>query len=464
MGVISWPAMFVCYSWLLRLALPLLVAAALQLMAPRSVWANGNNTHIWISLRAVEHLPPGALKDLLADPDYETMLLNGTMFPDGGYVVGDDYGEMAHWEDLHDAYREWIMEEFGKPYDSGQAASHTAFLFGLVSHGMADQVYDSQFMAIAKVRDADGWADGLLDGFDTATDVMLVSSTGQDIRFDRFVPAEELSKIYADRFDYDVDPSLLLSAQDSLHDLVLNYPREVGNNDPVRVEEYREQYPWASDNLMDPFVQGSPPCEAVVVAAHWQATWFRMHEEQGPDLVVATVPGDGGRGQPVDSSLVESQLIVVFAEGMDTDTVNRDTVTVTSADGDRHEVGFRFHYGDDTNVLRMRPEADWAQDMEYTVTLKPGIRTSTGATLSEPLSFRFSTAPRTDDSVPPCTDPTSYASEPGSPDSAEEGDEMKASDEGCGCSASGESGAPLVSGALLMLFGLWRRGRTRTLH
>ncbi|MBK9649614.1 MAG: hypothetical protein IPO67_31430 [Deltaproteobacteria bacterium] len=68
--------------------------------------ANGQTTHSWISVHALAHLPPGDLHDLLTREDLAPYLLNGTMFPDGGYAVGDDYGERAHWEPFQSAYLE----------------------------------------------------------------------------------------------------------------------------------------------------------------------------------------------------------------------------------------------------------------------------------------------------------------------------------------------------------------------
>jgi hypothetical protein len=426
-------------------------AALIGASAPAAV-ANGNNSHVWITQRAVEHLPEGSLRDMLSDPDYQLMLLNGAMFPDGGYVIEDDYGEMAHWQPFQSAYRSWITRTFERPYTYGEAAEHTAFLFGMASHGMGDQVYDASFMAIARVYDADNWADGLLDSFDTATDVMLVADTMVNLEFEPWVPAETISQIFADDLGYTIDPGALYSAQDLLHRAVLSYVRETGLNDPGRVAEYRDQYPWASDNLMDPYVQGTPPCEALTVAAFWQSMWFQMHDEQGPDLVVATVPGAGGSGHPTDSSRVESQLIVVFGEGMDDTTVSASTVTVTDANGAEHDVRMRFHYGDNTNVLRIEPMADWAADTEYTVTLAPAITASTGTELGQPFSYSFTTAASPADAIMPCTDSTPFLDEPdvGTPPD----DEPSGSG---GCAVAGGSGA----GALLLAFAVWVAIRRR---
>lgn len=435
------------------------VAVAIVLGFTHHAAANGNNTHTWITLRAVEHLPDGSLKSMLMDPAYQVMLLNGAMFPDGGYVIEDDYGELAHWEPFQAAYRDWIARTYDKPYYHGEAGEHVAFLFGMLSHGMADQVFDSQFMAIARVYDAENWSDTLLDSFDTATDVMLVADTGQDLEFEPWVPADVIAQVFADDLGYTIDAGALITAQDLLHRVVLSYPRETGLGNPERVAEYRAQYPWASEYLMDPYVQGSPPCEAVAVAAYWQSVWFQLHDEPGPDLVVATVPGDGGAGHPTDSTLVESQLIVVFGEGMDTATVNTDTVKVTGPGGAEHDVRVRFHYGEQTNALRIEPMADWAADTEYTVTLLPGIESMAGTALAEPYAFSFTTAARGDDAVLPCTDPTPYLREPdvGEPPPPPDDDPPASTDDG-GCRAAAGASWPA---ALLLLLATWSRASTR---
>ena len=119
------------------------------------VWANGQSSHLWITHRAIEHLPNGELKQLLEEPYLEDHWRNGTMFPDGGYAVGDDYGEIAHWESFQIAYLEWIRDTFSPPW-SLEAKEHIAFLMGLGSHGLADQSYDAMYFRRAYVYDVDG--------------------------------------------------------------------------------------------------------------------------------------------------------------------------------------------------------------------------------------------------------------------------------------------------------------------
>ena len=72
-----------------------MLSVAVLSWAPATARANGGNAHFWISLEATEHLSEGPLKELLVAPEHQIMLLNGSVFPDGGYVMDDDYGELV---------------------------------------------------------------------------------------------------------------------------------------------------------------------------------------------------------------------------------------------------------------------------------------------------------------------------------------------------------------------------------
>ena len=147
-----------------------LSAVSLALLAS---WAhaNGQGSHLWISQQAVGLLPAGELRDLLSDEALQPILMNGSMFPDGGYAAADDYGEMAHWEPFQDTYLAWIRQQFSPPW-TDEARQHMAFYLGMASHGMADQVYDSLFVERAQVEDAQSdWAN---ESMDEATDVVFV--------------------------------------------------------------------------------------------------------------------------------------------------------------------------------------------------------------------------------------------------------------------------------------------------
>jgi hypothetical protein len=426
----------------------MLVAAALTIAVPRVAEANGGNTHAWISLHAVEHLPPGRLKDMLSRPELQSALINGSVFPDGGYVIKDDYGEMAHWEPFVEAYIEWMREEVPHPFDHGAAAEYSAFLFGLASHGMADQVFDSSFVERARIEDAAGWSDDLLTSHDTATDVMLVAATGVSfVDTPTYVPSAEIAAIYRDRLGYEIDPGALDSAQNLLHRVVLVYGVSTAQ-DPVKVAELEAQYPWTAAHLMEDRAVGAPPCEGEVVAAYWLALWDRMHDISGEqNHLIATYPRDGSVGFATDHSSPEAQLLVVFGSGIQRAQL-ADRFTVVDSKGVSYDLTVDTQWGAEVaNVVKIRSVDDWAAGETFTVTIKPGLELVDGSRIETPMSFSFSTAPG--DPGAPTSDPTPHM---GEPDVGEVPD--------AGCCSTGSGGSALLTS--LVGLALTRRRYRRT--
>lgn len=435
----------------MRMVVALSIAAC-TLAAPGIARGNGGNSHTWISLHAIEHLPDGKLRELLTRPELQTMIVNGSVFPDGGYVVDDDYGEMSHWEPFIEAYVRWMRDHFDVPLNTGKAAEHTAFLMGVASHGMADQVFDATFMDAARIHDAANWSETLLEDFDTATDVMLVADTGVNyLDHLPWVPADDISALYRDAFGYDVSPGVLDSTQELLHRFVLNFAVSSAM-EPQTVQDFRDQYPWASEHLMEEVSVGAPPCEGKVVADYMLALWDRLHDESGmQNYVIATHPRDGDPGHPTDYTAVESQVVVVFGSGIERDQLD-GKFEIRDSTGRSYEFTAGTQWGTEVgNLVKLKPLQDWAEDEVFTVTLAPGLVTNDGLTLEEPWSFTFSTAAAAEP-VLPTSDPTPHVGEP---------DVGELPDAGC-CGVGGGGGGGAAGLALLVLAMLRRPRRARS--
>lgn len=384
------------------------VAVGLVVLASSSAaWANGNDSHIWITRQALAQLPDGTLKRLLSDPAHERALLNGTIFPDGGYAVGNDYGEMAHWEPFVEAYVQWIRARWQPPY-SGEAARHVAFLMGVASHVLADQTYDSMFMAKARGYDAATWSDERLLDFDSNTDVLLAAETGQHIEIgdpglEPWYPPE-IPSIYEERLGYTISKELIDQAQTTLVFVVVEYAQSMAAQ-PDQVAAARARYPWAAAHLMDGVTACGPPCEAAHVTVYWRVLWDRLHGERRPEnFVVSTVPRAGGGGLSIDSKLVESSIFVTLGGEPERATLLPSAFRVTDAAG----VDYPIDVNPWGNVLRLKPRAPWPASTQLTVTIAPGVRTLDGATLDAPFSFTVATG----DGDGGWGDPTPRAGEP----------------------------------------------------
>lgn len=394
------------------------------LLLAAAAFANGQTTHLLITEEAIAHVPDGELRELLDRPELRVMLLNGTMFPDGGYAVDDDYGEMAHWEPFQDRYLAYVRDTFGPPPYDGEAAEHVAFLLGLASHGMADQTFDAMYMARSRVYDASAdWSHGSMD---TATDVWCAHEQGGREPPEDWVPYDVLVSLYADA-GYTVDAELLADAQ-SLLRIAIWYVAEAGANEATAAE-YAAQFPWATAHLFDPAVPGSPPTQAEVVAAYWQVLWARLGGEWRLDdtPLLATFPAHGAVGHPTDATSIEAQVSVVFARGLADDTVTAERFVITDGDGRAYATTPDVYYGRSSHVVNLAPGEDWAAEQDFTVAID-GVGAFDGDTLTTPATFTFSTRAPAADPPPDEAPPTPKA---------------------CGCASGGPGGAAALLAALL---------------
>lgn len=377
-----------------RLGLRRLIRATLAvlwvLLTPAPALANGNHGHTWITLKAIELLPKGPLKTLLERSDLRPMLLNGTIFPDGGYAASDDYGEIAHWEPFLVAYLQRLQAS--GDVDAAGLSPEVAFVFGVASHQMADQVYDAMFMAEAKVKDAAGWTDeGVLDSFDAATDMFVIAQQGPSPYADVWLPMVSLQALYDGPLAHKVAPDVIESGQGTLHDLVMA-TLPVLAADPKVLDPRKARYPWAWTHLFDPMRPGSPPVEAQVVARYWQALWARLHGQPAADrFVIAAIPSDGHHGHPTAKAEVAAQLVVAFGRGIDHASF-AGRVRVLDAAGTVLPTALKPWLGSPSSVLRVVPLQDWPADAKLTLELLPGIAAIDGAKLEQPLKIHVFTS------------------------------------------------------------------------
>ncbi|HND30580.1 MAG TPA: Ig-like domain-containing protein [Myxococcota bacterium] len=398
---------------------------SLLLLAPLAL-ANGQTSHAWISVHALEHLPPGELRDFLRREDLQPMLINGTMFPDGGYPQDDDYGEMAHWEPFQSRYRDWILAQEQAPY-SDAMAQHVAFYLGMSSHGMADQVYDSLFMERAKQHDAaSDWATYSMD---EATDVAYASLQGPFSAPEDWVPYDTFLQLYTEA-GHPVTQDLLATGQ-SLLRVAIGY---VGASSqvPATVAKYEARFPWATTHQDDPEAYGNPGCEGAVIARYWQVLWDRLQENSSAlEPVLQSFPSEGKRIQSRDHTLVESRVSLVFSRGIDTNILDSSLFHIRDEAGQEVPVELRVFYGYSSHVVHLIPLQDWAADMDYTITVDAGVPTFEGDSFAG-YSGSFTTREETASPAPE-------------------------DDNGCSTAASGG-----WSGALLgLLLGLRRRRRAQ---
>ncbi len=361
------------------------IAALALMLTSTAAHGNGQTTHLWISEKAMEHLEDSVLINLL-ESQKEALRL-GTMFPDGGYPIGHEYGEAAHWEPFQDAYRDWIQQSHPDLMHP-DAAAHIAFYLGLASHGMADQVFDSMYMERSRMYDAEyGWADQSTS-LDTAQDIVFAAQTHAQTIPEMWIPEHFLDLFAA--LGIDVDMDTMVNGQERLELALLGVGglSEVDTTVALNVDAF----PWGCSHLLDESVPGSPPFEARVVAKYWQHLWAELRGETPTFEVIGAFPTDQSLGHARSIDDVESRLSLVFNRGLFRDTVTTDHFRVEAAQTD-HPVHLDLFYGDHSHVVNIAPQTDWLVDSSHRLVVTDTLTASDGRALKESFSLSFSTTP-----------------------------------------------------------------------
>ena len=451
-----------------------LVALLAVSLSPSTAAANGVVSHMHISDLAVGHLPAGELRALLSDPELVDIVRAGSVFPDSGYAADDDYGEIAHWEPFTQSYVEWIRASFEPPYDSPEARRHVAFLMGQASHGLADQVFDSLFMA--RVDQFDGDSSDL----DTGAETWLLTEHDPDNQIEPYVDEVALRDVFEGSAYIDYAPTT--------DQLVYGSERIVQAIDALYAvatfayEDYWVQMPWGATHYYEADeVPGSLPHIATFVSAYWQALWERLH---GRDTLAAHVlgtwPEDGAVNFEVTRERIETRAMVAFGHGIAAETLTDANVRLFGPGDEVVPSSARFIYGSShANAVLVRPDGDLAYDTEYRIEVGTGLESIDGRALEEPFSFAFRTrcAPDALDECPPLPEPWERPEDPMPPPRdagtrprpdagpadagvdagpAHEPDAGAEDGGGGGCSAGGAGGA---GGAWLALLAFARRRR-----
>ena len=363
------------------------LVAIIALLRAAPALACGNVTHAWISLAARDALPEGSLKAALSTPEGEQGLRNGTMFPDGGYALGDRYGEMAHWPPMHDALMADLKNRYGADFSAPEAARHLGFLFGQVSHGLADELYDVTLQERSKRLDP-GWAtcEEQLCSFDTATDFLWALETGPQPDPQRFIP-DVMPSLFLTSNRYDVTAARLQEGSDQVGKGM--WLVSTTCTDTRLQEKNAEMYPLPYAEMTT--ATGGPHDIAPAVTAFWQALWGRMGGgEWIVSPVVTTRPLEGTSGHPTKAGDPASRILIVSGRGLKRSALTPDSVRLTDGTGANHPFTLKLMYGNQaSHTLYLEPDEDLRDGETYTVELMPGLVSYDGAVSTAGHRFSF---------------------------------------------------------------------------
>lgn len=374
------------------------MSRALVFLVPALAWllsasasANGAYTHVHISQLAHAQLPPGPLRDFLADPELIHAYEAGSLFPDSGYAVRDDYGELAHWEPFLEAYIQYLRRTYRGDYSSAEARRQVAFLLGIASHGMADQSYDTTLLARAFEVDGPEPRDLSVDQY---ADYFLSIDHRIVFTVEAWAPYPHLPSVIRDASGgHEVSEALLTTAMGRMESLT-----RLQSDLAFAIafwETAWDNFPFLGTHVYNEAAVGSVPWLGGLVAAYWQVVWHRLHETDEPnrDLVIRTFPEDGAVNWPVDDgeSVAWSRIALFFGYGVDRE-VARPLLTLRDAAGEPVEVALQTAYdGRERNLIFLVPRAPLDHDRNYTVEVAEGLATLGGERTSAPIAFSFRT-------------------------------------------------------------------------
>ena len=394
-----------------RLLIPL--CAYVLLALPLSVQANGSYSHIHISKLAVEKLPTGTLRTLLEDPANIAAYEAGSMFPDSGYAIGDNYGENAHWSPFLNAYVTYLRDKYAGDYSSMSAQTEVAFLMGIASHGIADQTYDTSILARAFEVDGNpGLADQEADYFIVVDQNVLLFT-------EAWAPYSDLVTVFSTGIGYSVTEAIITSGMDAMA-AVIEIQRVTALQQYITAWQH---YPWLGTHVYNEEAPGSLPHLAELVQRHWQVLWRRLqfNEDFDQDAVISFVPEQWQAAFPVDDSVgtANFRIGVLFGYGISRAQASPFIDLLDEAD---NSVPFTLqtpYNGDIRNYMFLVPSSALMYDHEYRVIVGAGVENLNGGatTVDSVLAFRTQCAAPgagcAEIPAPLLTGPTPFSSECG---------------------------------------------------
>jgi hypothetical protein len=370
----------------------LLASTACTLLPTSQAHAHGIWGHIHVTGWAIENLPPGELRDFFDDPAVFNAAVFGAAFCDSGYwpQSGDiqeparNYGEHSHWEPFVEDFVQWIAVNDPPPWESLESRQRVAFLMGVASHGMQDEIFDSIFLN--HIAEQEG---GTQDNADPATDGFLVSDG--HIRFipTPWIPMETVLELYEVLEDERITEEVVQGAVDIMVTLYVNDALGLGIAEG-QGDANRDDLQWTAAHYMDTAIPGSLRSEIIPTMRYIESLWLRLHGEWTPeDLVIHSFPEQPRRLMGHLAASPASWVTLVAGRG-----VRAGTATVNWLDDASATVDFALNgtrWGGNTawgRLIQLRPNADLRPGGNYTLELAPG----TEVIGTEPSSAAWSLA------------------------------------------------------------------------
>ena len=247
--------------------------------------ACGVNSHLWITDSAICQLPVGSkIRGLFEDQRRVDLTRLGSSFPDSGYAIDHEYGEVAHWPPFVQAFVESFQSRHGTDETqwTAEAFDEVAFIMGVAAHGYEDELFDTQFLRW--VEQEDGAGQNIID---PAIDLLLIHEGHTELLPELYFPVEATVDALR-RTGVAVEVSDVESGLGRVHQFALGLTRA---SDALAslVERDAPLIPWATRHYLNREVTGSLAHEPLKVAALLEAIYERLAHRPVSETVLSHI-------------------------------------------------------------------------------------------------------------------------------------------------------------------------------
>lgn len=241
------------------------------------VYAHGINGHINVTHWMTSDV---ATDRVWRQPDCRNAMVFGSAFPDTGYGVNHEYGEITHWAPFLDA----LIDHLRSSDPTTQSDLLTrCFVVGLAVHGLQDEMFDTFFLEQVTANDAVGQ-----DIVDPGLDAIMVVDGVARIKPEIYVPEFDVMHVLRESFSIELDASLLAEAARRVKLAVIDHFAPIAEQ---YAANHRDDLGWASEHYLDDTVIGSLGSEIEPTGAYGAAVWSRLN---GDPLNADIVSSFGG--------------------------------------------------------------------------------------------------------------------------------------------------------------------------
>ena len=348
-------------------------------------WSCGVNSHLWITDSAICQLSESSrLRAFYEQQRYVDLTRLGSAFPDSGYAISHEYGEVAHWPPFIQSYIEDFQARFGVDDAewSQEAWDEVAFILGVAAHGFEDELFDSQFLRWVEQEDGAGQ-----DVIDSALDFLLIYEGHTELYPPGDFPSLGVTSALR-RAGVEVSVEEVELGVARVRQVALRLSQNPAGLQTL-VERNAPLIPWASRHYQSRDIKGSLGHEPRAVAALLEATYLRLRGERVAPLALSWI--DPSEPRLLDRAGVEEVdesrwISLYFAVAARTEDI-RSALTLKDEAGaliDYEWRGTRWGGGEGfTHLFELSPRVLSREQEHLTLELAGGVGLINGEVTSD---------------------------------------------------------------------------------